>query len=248
MTELATRNHTLYRFFNVERDLLYVGITADPTRRFDKHSREKDWWTEVEIIEMQHFPDRQSVLAAEREAIRDEKPLHNVRMNAGMEKVHADPTQVDGLVGRFFHTWEERTDDTSEHATVVDGRVLTWQGRVVEQIDSTTYLIECFSWWDGELMGGSKITTLDEMARSYTFYENGLEMQIALHCRESGKQWLGRDGDCGHECTHVVDCIGVGVKCHRCAGSYGTRAEIVWKSDGRPDEQATLAALRLAAK
>lgn len=80
-TDLATRRHVLYRFFRATGELLYVGITCNPTRRFDKHGGEKDWWGEVARIDIQHFADRPSVLAAERLAIEAEAPIHNIRMN-----------------------------------------------------------------------------------------------------------------------------------------------------------------------
>ena len=237
---LSTRQHTLYRFFNANHDLLYVGITANPTARLKKHAAEKEWWLEIATVKMEHFSDRQSVLAAERAAIKSEHPLHNVRMNGDARREAQAPAEIDGLVGRFFHSWVEKTDETSEYATIVSGRVLQWQGHVVEQIDRGIYMIELFSWGDGQ-PNGQQIALLADMA-SWTFYDNGLEMQIALGCRESGRRWLGRDGACGNECTHVTYALGIGTVCGRCAGSYSWAVEIVWKN-GRCDEKATLAAL-----
>lgn len=73
-------NERLYRFYDTRGVLLYVGITANLPRRLEKHGG-REWWQDVARMECQPYPDRESVRAAEREAIETEKPLHNIRMN-----------------------------------------------------------------------------------------------------------------------------------------------------------------------
>lgn len=85
----ATRPHALYRFFDASGALLYVGITNNPARRFTQHGVDREWWHEVETIRMQRFDDRESVLAAEREAIKTEQPRYNI--------VHASPPTTSEL-------------------------------------------------------------------------------------------------------------------------------------------------------
>jgi GIY-YIG catalytic domain-containing protein len=70
--------HALYRFFDAGGDLLYVGVTSDPGRRWGRHANDKPWWHEVDRIEIERYPDRETVLAAERKAIQDEHPRYNV--------------------------------------------------------------------------------------------------------------------------------------------------------------------------
>lgn len=72
------RPHVLYRFFDAGGDLLYVGVTNDPGRRWSRHASDKPWWNEVDRIEIDRYPDRTSVLAAERKAVQDERPRYNV--------------------------------------------------------------------------------------------------------------------------------------------------------------------------
>lgn len=71
--------HALYRFYNDSGQLLYTGITNNPERRFTEHAKEKHWWTNVRGISIDWYDDRDSVLTAEKRAIRIENPLHNVR-------------------------------------------------------------------------------------------------------------------------------------------------------------------------
>lgn len=78
---LNTRPHALYRFYDRSDVLLYVGITVDIPARVKKHRAEKPWWTEVSNISIENFGSRHEVLAAERTAIRTERPLYNIDHN-----------------------------------------------------------------------------------------------------------------------------------------------------------------------
>lgn len=70
--------HALYRFFSSDGDLLYVGITNDPGRRWPEHASGKPWWHEVDRIGIERHPDRSSVLLAEKTAIVTERPRYNL--------------------------------------------------------------------------------------------------------------------------------------------------------------------------
>lgn len=80
---LEHRPHTLYRFFAEDGALLYVGITAALPTRLANHRDDKPWWTEVARATIAHYPDRESVLAAELVAIKAELPRYNVQHNTG---------------------------------------------------------------------------------------------------------------------------------------------------------------------
>lgn len=73
---------TLYRFYDRAGQLLYIGITATPPKRFAKHQAEKEWWHAIVNVKLEHFPTRQEALDAERAAIVAERPLYNVQHNA----------------------------------------------------------------------------------------------------------------------------------------------------------------------
>ncbi len=76
--ENRSREHTLYRLYDAEDELLYVGISFMPDHRFEQHRREKHWWVEVDRRELETFPDRKSAEDAERKAIREENPVYNI--------------------------------------------------------------------------------------------------------------------------------------------------------------------------
>lgn len=69
----------LYRMYDRAGVLLYVGMTSDPHSRFKAHSAEKDWWLEVDTIQVANFSDRAALAEAERQAILAEKPRYNVK-------------------------------------------------------------------------------------------------------------------------------------------------------------------------
>jgi hypothetical protein len=74
-------DETLYRFYDADDMLLYVGISDDWTRRLRQHWRDKPWFGDVISVTREPYPDRGAVSAAERAAIRAERPLYNKQHN-----------------------------------------------------------------------------------------------------------------------------------------------------------------------
>lgn len=75
---LEVRSHVLYRLFDDAKRLLYVGITCNPAARFSSHGGDKEWWTQVATIALEHLSSRAELESAERAAIRDERPRFNL--------------------------------------------------------------------------------------------------------------------------------------------------------------------------
>lgn len=74
---LRERPCALYRHFDGEGRLLYVGIAVNPLVRSLQHRHGAPWWREVVEIRLTHYASRDAAMAAERQAIRTEKPRHN---------------------------------------------------------------------------------------------------------------------------------------------------------------------------
>lgn len=68
----------LYRFFDADGSLLYVGIANDPRPRWSCHAGEKRWWGEVETKTIDWFATREEAENAEIAAIVSERPRYNV--------------------------------------------------------------------------------------------------------------------------------------------------------------------------
>lgn len=74
-------SHTLYRFFDAEGALLYVGRTTNPRQRWRTHEKEKDWFEAVATVTREVFATAEEVDRAERRAIALEAPIHNIALN-----------------------------------------------------------------------------------------------------------------------------------------------------------------------
>lgn len=68
----------LYRLFDVDGTLLYVGITGSLGQRWEQHVATKHWWDQVTRTEIERFPDRDLAAAAEKVAITTERPIYNL--------------------------------------------------------------------------------------------------------------------------------------------------------------------------
>lgn len=115
--------HILYRCFNADGELLYIGITNDPDQRFAVHAKQTPWWPDVADIKLDHnFDSRYRLVQAERVAILNEIPLHNSVHNNRWHTKHkpAPPTQAmrDALskLGELLLPDEWRSEKP-EHAT-----------------------------------------------------------------------------------------------------------------------------------
>jgi len=77
MINLYKRRTAVYRFYDADNQLLYVGVTANPKARWNAHARDKEWWPEVASKAIQWFGDRHPAEFAEYVAIQTEGPKYN---------------------------------------------------------------------------------------------------------------------------------------------------------------------------
>lgn len=68
----------LYRLYNAEDVLLYVGVANRIEERLGSHSGTKLWWAEVVRTEVEWFGSRDAAEKAEAVAINSESPLYNI--------------------------------------------------------------------------------------------------------------------------------------------------------------------------
>ena len=95
----------LYRLYDIDRRLLYVGITVDLERRMAKHAMDKSWWRDVETGDLALYPTRYDAKDAEHAAIVVQRPRYNMAggyagetsgadaYRAEMETFHFAPTE-----------------------------------------------------------------------------------------------------------------------------------------------------------
>lgn len=71
----------LYRFFDANSDLLYVGITMNLAERWRAHRTDKAWIQDVATITIKHYSSREELMEAEQRAIKAEHPKWNKQHN-----------------------------------------------------------------------------------------------------------------------------------------------------------------------
>lgn len=67
----------LYRLYDAEGRVLYIGISALPKARWERHSLIQTWWHLVARKSVEWYEDRPSALDAEAAATATEKPLYD---------------------------------------------------------------------------------------------------------------------------------------------------------------------------
>lgn len=87
----------VYRLYDAEDALLYVGVGYDVAARARQHKRKKEWWSEVVRGAVTTYPTRRDALLAECDAIAGEKPRYNILPGGAFD--HAAPW------------WSGRNDD-----------------------------------------------------------------------------------------------------------------------------------------
>lgn len=101
MTTATDQRTALYRFFDANDQLLYVGITHNTTARFGQHAKNKaiTWWPDVARQEVAWLDSRELAADAEIVAIKTEGPLHNLSHVRAGKLISASgalsPTRID---------------------------------------------------------------------------------------------------------------------------------------------------------
>lgn len=80
---------SVYRYFDRDGILLYVGITGRGMSRNSEHNKSKDWWPYVTRQEVDHCKTRRAALNLERETIRQFRPPFNTQHNPGSDETRA---------------------------------------------------------------------------------------------------------------------------------------------------------------
>lgn len=70
----------LYRHFDTDGRLLYVGISNDTLRRLCQHKERSHWFEQIARVDIEFFDSRDDALAAESAAIANESPAFNIRL------------------------------------------------------------------------------------------------------------------------------------------------------------------------
>lgn len=92
---------TLYRFYDNDKRLLYVGISVRGPRCWREHASDKVWYSDVATATMEHFPTTAEALKAEEAAIKTEAPAYNVVHNGNRTEPSPNVPSISTGTWRF---------------------------------------------------------------------------------------------------------------------------------------------------
>ena len=78
----------LYRHYDSDNTLLYVGISYDVFKRTRQHAKHSNWHKEISRIDVEAFDTRDEALDAETVAIQSELPKYNIQKTATKSKTN----------------------------------------------------------------------------------------------------------------------------------------------------------------
>jgi hypothetical protein len=104
----------VYRFYDADNRLLYVGVTENWPARFHEHAKKAAWYKHARRIDLKPFDSREEALAEELRAIHDEDPLWNINGSA-----KASATEHYKQVVEWAREWAETGKEVKYHEFVV---------------------------------------------------------------------------------------------------------------------------------
>ena len=85
---------SVYRYYDSNGILLYVGITSRGATRNREHNSTKEWWQFVASQDVEHHPTRASAEARERDLIKSRQPPFNKAHNPHWQDLRTGYTRL----------------------------------------------------------------------------------------------------------------------------------------------------------
>lgn len=98
-----TANISVYKCFDEDGALLYVGVGDTALVRIKSHQKEKAWFDEVVNITISKYEDRATALAEEIRSIREDKPVFNKLGKENCARVYMETYKL--FMRRMKFTW-----------------------------------------------------------------------------------------------------------------------------------------------
>lgn len=87
-------DEALYRFYDSDSKLLYVGISSNWQARLKQHYKDSEFHYEATLITIERYNTRDEVEAAEKRAIETESPKYNKAFNPNFEEPAKHLTKI----------------------------------------------------------------------------------------------------------------------------------------------------------
>jgi predicted GIY-YIG superfamily endonuclease len=93
----------LYRHFAKDGTLLYVGISKSAIQRLFEHKDDSFWFNDIAKMTIENFHSREEVKLAEKEAIKNENPLYNIRNKKVVVKDSEDDAPYGTVIAKLLY-------------------------------------------------------------------------------------------------------------------------------------------------
>lgn len=178
---------TLYRYFDSEGQLLYVGITKNQFNRLQDHAKIQPWWHEVVTGTFSHYQSREEALDAETVTIATEMPKYNLAgpTLAPELKLHL----FDFLGGEFEDDWHNaRRQEFNKSMFEL------MQFSKAKKLVKTAYALSVATVYDEAI--DDYVFDCDDCRRIYgsKWYQYTMEKADGLICDEAG-QFFAKGGE-----------------------------------------------------
>lgn len=192
-TRARIRVPAIYRIYDRDGLLLYIGKTVDPGNRIRDHRADKPWWKEVARIDIEHVRDSVDLGRIEAQAIRNERPLYNVAMQGlGGLRQSIDERRAEMRAAKKREAEEQ--EEQSIHDAVADkvcgGVIWGW----VWYCDACTNHGTANSAAEARALATAHVV-FAQTANLYTFIETPLDAE-ELATERNYAQDLGHDEGC----------------------------------------------------
>jgi hypothetical protein len=115
----------LYRHFDTEGRLLYVGISLSTVSRLSQHKDTSEWFAAISRVTVERFPTRKDALLAEAAAIATEAPSYNKHIPAAADIRRIKNPRIVLVSKRAEKRLNARRAEVAELGSHADGGGLT---------------------------------------------------------------------------------------------------------------------------
>ncbi|MDM5264777.1 GIY-YIG nuclease family protein [Sulfurovum sp. XTW-4] len=105
------KQYDLYRHFDKDDNLLYVGISISALQRLSQHKDVSGWYHEISKITIEKFSSLDDARKAEKHAIWNELPKYNMQLNDDLGRLGHSEEEVNEIIDQLIDKAMNKKDN-----------------------------------------------------------------------------------------------------------------------------------------
>jgi len=125
----------LYRHFDKDGSLLYIGVSLSAVKRLGQHKAKAHWYEFISRVEIESFETREYVLEAERIAIITEKPRYNLKIPVERKEKKLKRSiviDVNGLKAKIIKHYGGSINEAARQIGITRQRIERWPDELTQ--------------------------------------------------------------------------------------------------------------------